>query len=257
MTTSDPTTETTTTTTTTVESATDTATADLSLAEAVADIRRIVRPRSGKPPIILRRCGPVTDIIQGPTCDPWRPREMATADKYGFHLIGGDLHDTIDPGKRRIRPTELKGLTPQHSDRTRVGCILLRARQHEFLCNVPIETQRNLGYTPTGDYVLSVYDRFDDPDDDEEGIVIVLDDHRIGARDLDRIAQPNFYERRDSQDESSVEWTDVPVFNPDVMHARLDRAAVRLRALGHDPAEYRDELARIHHDIDEAVEDST
>lgn len=210
-------------------------------------VRRVSAPRTNQPPIVVRYGGAVIDVVQGPTENTWGPREMVLCDWYDLHRVAGDRHDAIAVERSGLRPADVKSSTPFHSGRRRHGCQILRKSQHEMLKSVPGATRRNHGFVADGDYVCAVYETVED-------LIIILDDTRISARDLDRMVEPSFYARGDKQ-EASVQWTEIPSLNAEEMHARLDAAPTYLRALGEDPDLYADDLARVRDRIAEVEAD--
>lgn len=201
------------------------------------EVRRVSSPRTNQPPIIVRHAGAVADVIQGPDQNTWGPREMVLCDIYDLHRVGGDSHDAVGIERSGIRPADVKTSTPAHDGRRRNGCFILRESQHAVLRNVPGHLQQDNGFVSDGDYVVCVYEEIGN-------LIILLDDARVSARDLDRMVSPSFYHREDKK-EASVEWTSVPGLDPEEMHARIDAAPVYLRALGEDQDRYADELARV------------
>lgn len=201
------------------------------------EVRRVTTQRSGKDPIIVEYGGAVIRIINGPTQNTWSAREIVLCDLYGIHRVGGNLNDAVAIERGGIRPTDIKTSNPHHDGRRRDGCMILRGRQHDYLTSVPPEMKRDAGYSDGGDYVFAVYERLDD-------LVILLDNVRLSARDITRLADPSFYARGDKR-ESSVEWTNIPGLSFGEMHARLDATPVYLRTLGLDPDRYRDEVERV------------
>lgn len=213
-------------------------------------VQRVSAPRTNQPPIVVRYGGAVADVVQGPQTNTWGPRELLLSDWYDMHRVCGEAHDAVGIERSGIRPSDVKTTTPDHANRRRSGCFVLREHQHNVLRNVPERLQARNGFVSDGDYVFAVYENIED-------MLIILDDARIAARDLERLCDPSFYPRGDDKYEASVEWHDVPGLSADEMIARLDAAPTYLRALGEDPDEYRDALDRVRDRVADAVEDKT
>lgn len=219
---------------------------DTAIAIDDIDVHRTVEPRASDEPIVAQHAGPVIDVITGPRQNTWSVCEVVLADRHGIIRVGGTAHDAVDVTRGHIRPVEIKSTIPAHDGRHRDGCFILRRTpQHAVLRDVADSIQDIHGFAPSGDYLFALYERLDE-------LVILLDETRLSAADVDRLVDIAWYEREDRPQEASVEWHDIPGIEHGEMLRRLNVAPTYIRALGGDPDDYRDEISRVRaaiHDV--------